>query len=365
MLRRISQTTLGPESSILVVRTDRLGDVILTLPVVSLLRAHLPHAQLTMLLRRYTGDIVQGNTDLDEILWYDDGQRPVGFFTMLGRLRRKHFDAAIVARPRLRLALLLACAGIPVRVGTGFRYYSVLFTHRVMEHRRFAAKHEAEYNLGLLKPLGIPLDTAGLRFPIRVAPAERAAMEARLEALGADSSRQRVVLHPGSGGSARDWPAAHFAELARRLQQRGELQVFVTGTLGERGLAADIVRKAGPPAVDLAGQCTVRELAAVLAGAVLFISNSTGPLHLAAALGIPVLGFYPSIPAMSARRWGPYTPRAVVLEAPVLPHCPVCSGAGTGQCLCMESISVDRALEAAQRLMEHPEQQLRHTVTNV
>lgn len=347
------------------VRTDRLGDVILTLPVVSRLRAHLPHARLTMLLRRYTGEIVQGNTDLDEILWYDEHQRPVGFLTMLGRLRRKRFDAAIVVRPRFRVALLLACAGIPIRVGTGFRYYSLLFTHRVMEHRRFAEKHEAEYNLGLLQALGIPLDTPELRFPIRIAPEEREAMEERLEALGAFSSHRRVVLHPGSGGSARDWPPAHFAELAHRLQQRGDLQVLVTGTLAERQLVEEVVRRAGPPALGLAGQCTIRELAAVLAGAVLFVSNSTGPLHLAAALGVPVLGFYPTIPAMSARRWGPHTSHAVVLEAPVLPHCPVCSGTGTGQCLCMEAISVDRALEAAQRLMEHPEQQLRHTITNV
>jgi heptosyltransferase-3 len=365
MSRHSSLKSLRGRPSILVARTDRLGDVILTLPVVSVLRDHLPHARLGMLLRHYTGQIVQGNPDLDEILWYDDERGPVPFFRMLRTLRQKRFDVVIVARPELRLALLMACARVPIRVGTAFRFYSVLFTHRVFEHRRFAEKHEVEYNVALLKPLEVPLDATSLRFPIRIEPSERDAVEARLQALGMIPGRKRVILHPGSGGSAREWPVGRFAELGQRLQHRGDVQVLVTGTAGEHWRVEEVVRGAGPPALDLAGQWSVRELAAVISGAELFVSNSTGPLHLAAALGIPVLAFYPTITPMSARRWGPYTPHAEVLEASPVPECPACSGGNPLECRCMESISVDRAFAAAQRLMEPREYTREHSVTHV
>ena len=365
MPRPAIRNSLPPQANILVVRTDRLGDVILTLPVLSVLRDHLPHARLTMLLRHYTGDVAVGNPDVDDILWYDDARGPVPFLRMLKTLRRARFDAVVVVRPQFRIALLMACARIPLRVGTGYRSYSLLFTHRVLEHRRFAEKHEAEYNVGLLKPLGVPLDAGPLRFPVRVEPWEREAAEARLETLGLAKDRRRVILHPGSGGSAREWPGKHFAELGRRLQIQGDLQVLVTGTAGERARVEEVVRGAGPPAVDLAGAWTVREPAAVISGAALFVSNSTGPLHLAAALGVPVLAFYPSIAPMSARRWGPYTPRAEVLEAPYVPGCPACSGGDPQECHCMESISVDRAFEAAQRLLERREHPMERPVTHV
>jgi len=347
------------QASVLVVRTDRLGDVILTLPVLSVLRDYLPHARLMMLLRRYTGQIVEGSPDVDEILWYDDARGPVSFLRMVRTLRRFRFEAAIVARPELRVALLLACARIPIRVGTGFRYYSWLFTDRVFEHRRTAEKHEVEYNLALLKPLGIPLDAAALRFAIRIAPEERRAVEARLHSLGALPGRNRVIIHPGSGGSAREWPLQHFAELARRLQQREDVQVFVTGTPGERRQVDEVARRAGSPALDLGGLWTIRELAAVIQSASLLVSNSTGPLHLAAALGTPVLGFYPMVTPMSARRWGPYGAHAEVLEAMPVQGCPACAGGDARECLCMESIGVDRALEVAERLLkrwQHPKE---------
>ena len=348
-----SRKSLQPQGNILVVRTDRLGDVILTLPLLSVLRDHFPNARLTMLLRRYSGDIVRGNPDLDEILWYDDQQGPGGFIQMARLIRTKGFDAVIVARPEFRIALLMAWARIPIRVGTGYRFYSPLFTHRVFEHRRFAEKHEAEYNVGLAKALGVPLDAGPLRFPIHINTSEHERMEDRLRLLGADGDRKRVIIHPGSGGSARDWPLGHFAELARLLQRREDVQIFVTGTAAEGAQVERVVGAAGPPAVNLAGECTVRELAAVISGAGLFVSNSTGPLHIAAALGVPVLAFYPTIAEMSARRWGPYTSLGEVLEAPSVPGCPACSGGDPQVCRCMESLSVDRAYATAQRLIDH------------
>ena len=116
---------------ILIVRTDRLGDVVLTLPLLPVLRRRYPTAHIAMLLRRYTGEIVKGNPYANELLWYDDDNGLVPFRKMSHVLRKENFDAVIVVYPTLRLAFLMFWSRIPVRIGTGYRYYSFLFNRRV------------------------------------------------------------------------------------------------------------------------------------------------------------------------------------------------------------------------------------------
>ncbi len=147
---------LHPER-ILIVRTDRLGDVVLTLPVLSSLRRCFPRARLSVLLRRYTGAIVTGNPYVDEILWYDADGVPVPFTAMLSTLKEKRFDAAVLVRPDPRAAILLFLARIPVRIGTGYRYYSPLMTHRIYEHRS-EAKHHRRSAPGLAGRAAGPAD---------------------------------------------------------------------------------------------------------------------------------------------------------------------------------------------------------------
>ncbi len=137
--------------NILVVRTDRIGDVILTLPTVEALKSNFPNAHVTMLVNSYTSILVE---DIAGTLLYDRDGKPRPFFEMLREIRNAHFDAVVIAYPRFRIALLLRLAGIPVRIGTGYRWYSFLFNKRIYEHRKTVEKHEAEYNLSLLKGLG-------------------------------------------------------------------------------------------------------------------------------------------------------------------------------------------------------------------
>jgi lipopolysaccharide heptosyltransferase II len=338
---------------ILVVRTDRLGDVVLTLPVLSLLRRHFPKARIGMLLRRYTGAIVLGNPHLDEVHWYDGEGGNVAFAWMLRQIKSACYDAVVVVHPTFRLALLLFLAGVPLRVGSGYRYYSLLFNRRVFEHRRGGELHEAEYNVRLLGALGMPdpLSAGPLEFPILITEDERQRAETRLRSLGVREGRKRVILHPGSGGSAKDWPVERFSLLAQRLSSIAEIQVLVTGLGSERDPVQSVVEAGGEDAVDLSGKCTVRELAAVIGSANLFVSNSTGPLHIASALETPLLGFYSQIPAMSPRRWGPYGGRSVVLVPDRLPDCRKCQKRNSSSCECIESISVEEAYNAAISLL--------------
>lgn len=342
----------APLQRILIVRTDRLGDVLLTLPMLPVLRGTFPGARLVMLLRRYTGAIVEGNRHLDGILWYDEGKSLVPFLTMLRRVRKERFDVAIVVHPRLRLALMMALAGIPVRVGTGYRYYSVLFNRRVYEHRKDAKRHEAEYNLNLLSPLGCPLPGSGMEadFGVEIPGEAFRTVDRVLRESGLEPGRGYVVVHPGSGGSAREWPLAHFAELIRLLGGAGHPQIVLSGTEEELPRTEELRRLGGGTAVSVAGRFSVKELAALMKGADLCIAHSTGPLHVAAAVGTPVVGLYPQIVPMSPRRWGPYTRNSRVLTPDRPADCEEC--ARGGPCACMASIPAAAVLRAARELLE-------------
>ncbi|MBM2841553.1 MAG: ADP-heptose:LPS heptosyltransferase, partial [Bacteroidetes bacterium] len=213
---RVSDTSQR-STRILLVRTDRLGDVILTLPMLPLLRKRFPDARIDMLLTTYTSELVSGNPYVNEILHYDNADGLIPFRSMLQTIRSRDFDIAIVVHPTPRLAWLVFRAGIPLRIGTGYRYYSVLFNRRVFEHRKDAKRHELEYNLNLLKELDCPIDGEP-EFAITIPAEVEAKVEGLLSQLQIDRERELVIIHPGSGGSAREWPAGYFGMLAEKLQ---------------------------------------------------------------------------------------------------------------------------------------------------
>jgi ADP-heptose:LPS heptosyltransferase len=340
---------LHPER-ILVVRTDRLGDVVLTVPVLSALRRCFPRARISVLLQHYTGAIVAGNPFVDEILWYDSDGASVPFHRMLAALKERRFDAAVLVRPDPRAALLLFLARIPVRIGTGYRYYSPLLTHRIYDHRSRAELHELEYNLRLLAPLGCDVreELESPRFGMSSAGEAAASAEETLESLGVRSER-RIVVHPGSGGSAADWPVESFAALAGRLEHARHGIILVTGTEAEAAKAEAVVRGC-THAVNLAGRLSIPQLAAVIRSSRLFVGNSSGPLHVAVAVGTPVLGFYPSVPVMGQKRWGPYTAKSIVLS-PDPARCVRPAEHSEGRCACMDTITVDEACRSAEDLL--------------
>ena len=345
--------SLTDPSRILVVRTDRLGDVLLTLPVFTALRRRFPGAHLAMLAGRYAGAIVEGYAPVNEILWYDDAAGLIPFRAMISRLRAGRFDAAIIVHPTARLALLAFLSRIPLRVGTGYRYYSVLFNRRIYTHRRTAERHEAEYNLDLLSALGCAaVPERPLLLPLEIPGVARRRVSSLLEAAGVTG--RYVVIHPGSGGSAREWPAGNFGLLARRVIEQLNFAVVVTGTERESRLAEEIMRAASGRPVNLAGKLAIKELAALLENASLLIANSTGPLHIGVALGTPVVGLFPQIPVMGPRRWGPYTDNARVLVPEKPQNCDECTGRLDIPCACMASITVDAAYAAAEDLLAMP-----------
>jgi heptosyltransferase-2 len=282
-------------------------------------------------------------------LSYDHQGKERSFLELLKIVRAEHFDVAFVGYPRLRIALMLWLAGVPQRVGTGYRWYSFLLNRKVFEHRKEGIKSEAAYSLGLLVPFGI---TPQEKLSVRIVPSSRdrhAAQQARLE-YGLKDGERLVILHPGSSGSAQTWPASRFAALAAQLRQH-LIRVIISGSEGERELVDQVAGDSRTDVIKVVGRFSLMEYAAFIEAASAFVANSTGPLHVAAAVGTPVVGLYPSGHATGPVRWGPITDRRRI----VLPPDDQCLCAHDVKCddpRCMERIEVDVVLKAIEDLLE-------------
>lgn len=328
----------------LIVRTDRIGDVVLTLPLADVIKKVFPDAYVAMLVREYTSELPINYKSIDETIIYDDKNKDKSFFQLLNIIRSYNFDVAISVFPRFRIAILLALAKIPIRIGTAYRLYSFLFTKKVREHRKYAQRHELEYNLNLLKPLNI--EPTLIRLPWLIPSQEHLnRISIRLNEIGINAEDKIVIVHPGTGGSTRCWSINNFALLCKKLSQVQSVKVILTGTKKEKKLIDKLQSQVSNTSLPFLSDLTLMEYLALAKLARVFVGNSTGTLHISAAAGTSVVGLYPQIPVMSAKRWGPYTTNCKVLSPLNKPlDCKKCKN--SEECECMNSISVDEVFEA-------------------
>ena len=329
-------------NKLLVIRTDRIGDVVLTLPVAGALHRCYPQAEIVFMVQPYVRDIVKGHKYIARII-LDRGERGRQFNGLVRRLRAEKFDAALLLHPTLRLALLMKLAGIPVRIGTAYRLYSFLFSCRVREHRKVSTRHEVEYNLSLVKALGC--DDTQVQFDLPVSEAARVDIDTLYRALNLDVNMPLIVIHPGSLASALDWPMSHFTELVGRLAA-DPVQLLITGSPDEAAITEKLAG-AAENARSLAGQLDLLRLSALLERVDLCVANSTGPLHMAAALGTDVVGFYPPVRSMRPRRWGPWGQQGSTLVPEGF--CLSCSKNKCERFNCMAEITVESAYQLIQK----------------
>jgi heptosyltransferase-3 len=274
-----------------------MGDVILALPAARAIRLTYPDAKLVFLGKRYTAPLLRMCPWLDGIIEADRLQND-----LLARVREYGFEAAVCLWSAPEVVRLLVRAKIPLRVGTGTRLRSWRFHRRLFEHRKWGLRHEVYYNLNIARLLGIK----GVPDPLWDWEVPKDADHRVGEVLsqyGAAANGRLVVLHPGSGRSAEDWTLGGFGGLARRLRGDG-IPVVLTGSDEEREVLESISSDAGG-LLNLGGELSIPELAALFRRSSLVVANSTGPMHLANSLGVPVIGLYPLNRSMHPRRWGP------------------------------------------------------------
>ena len=309
-LRALNEGGIPPPRRILVTRTDALGDLVVTLPIVRALKEAHPAVQVDLLVRGYAVPVAIQAIGVDRVVeWTPDmAARPGGAGATA--LRKGEYDVSIHAFPDAAVLKAAHQAGIPMRIATGRRWSGLRHAnHRVWDSRRESGGHEAWHGLRLLLPLHIDPDL-GYRTACGLeAPEADPDVRAQLDSM----DRPLALLHPGSHGSAGNWPPARFAELAARLADAGCI-VGLTGTAMERE-AFSRFRPVREDVLDFGGHFDLTQLMAIQASAALVVASSTGPLHTAAALGTPCVGLYGPAAPEWAERWAPLGPSVRVCTA--------------------------------------------------
>lgn len=336
--------------NILIVRTDRIGDVVLSLPLARIIKQHYPNAKVTFLVRAYTKALVENNHFIDEVIILKEESSKILITKNVEQLKQKNFDTAIVVYPTFKIALIIFLSGIKYRVGSGYRLYSFLFNRKVYEHRKDAVKHELEYNLSLLSQLGINHigGTNNVSFDLDVNKSSLNKVESLLSSLGINNEEKFVIVHPGSGGSAVDLPLEKFVELVKMLTDK-KIKVVLTGSENEKEICNKLVLN--ELIFNLAGRLNLEELIALISKSSLLVANSTGPIHIAAALGKYTFGFYPKVKVCSAKRWGPYTEKKFIYEPEI--ECNNCTVEQCAEVNCMNSINVSSVYNDIIKVLEN------------
>jgi len=325
--------------------------VVLTLPIAEVLKREIPGTHLTFCVQHDTADLVRMSPFIDDILEVKERDLTTGFQQFSRILHARQFDAAIFAYPRPRLAFAAWLAGIQIRVGTGFRWYSFLFNRRISEHRSDARFHERDYNLHLLRPFGFP-ETNFPNPSISISETLRIDATTLLRNVGIPENTSFVILHPGSGGSAKEWSSTNFGLLGKEiLRQYPNMMCLITGSKSETELVNRVRGMIGGKAVVIPRELSLPELAAIISLARIFVSNSTGPLHIAAAVRIPLLAFYPFQRECHPHRWGPLSAVQTILMPERNEACSDCLRGNCDQHDDMERINLELALQAFDRMM--------------
>lgn len=336
---------------ILVVRTDRVGDVVLSMPAVEALRALFPRAYISMMVAPCAREIVEHSPFLDDFLIYDKQAigRSLGRAWQFGRdLSRRCYDVAFVLHPTMRAHVSVFFAGIPRRVGFR-RNLPFLLTDTIAHTKHRGEKHETEYTLDLLRAVGL---TPAVYAPHLAVPAD-AVESARklLREAGITPDDTVIVLHPAASCPSKIWPPDYFAQAADELIDKyGCKTVVVAGADGLRQADA-VVRSMTRQAVNLAGKTTLSTLAGIFKQSGLVISNDSGPVHVASAVGAPVISIFGrKQQGLSPRRWGPLGDKGRALHKDV--GCAECRAhACSREFACLKAVTVQDVLTAADALL--------------
>lgn len=310
--------TAATPRRILVIRPDRIGDVTLATPVIRALRETYPDAWLAALVRPATEAVLRHNPRLDAVLlddWEQTHAGRRGFLDRLRMLRRHRFDTALMLLPTERHAWMTFLAGIPNRIGVGTKLYQVMtFTRSVSRKKYIPLRHEADYCLDLARAIGAKSDD--LRTEAFLLEEERSAARARLHAAGRRAGHPLISVHPESGRSAPNWTLPMYRDfITRALADIPDAQFLVTHSPGNTE-ARTIFEALRGERVLLPDAGDLRLLMGMIAEADVVVSASTGPMHLAAALGTPTVSLFCPLPACSPTLWGPQGNRAITLLPP-------------------------------------------------
>jgi ADP-heptose:LPS heptosyltransferase len=318
---------------IIISRTDSIGDVILTLPVCGLIKKYFPDTKIIFLGRTYTKAIINCCEFVDEFMNADE-LLSLDDTAATATLKAINADTLIHVFPNKRIAQLAKKAKIKNRIGTTNRLFHWGNVNKLVKlSRKNSTLHEAQLNCKLLCPLGINVvpnlpELANYLGFTRIPSVNNTAFQL------IDPTKTNVILHPKSNASAREWSLENYSKLIQLLPSE-KYKIFISGTNKEKEILSDWLKTLPPHVVDITGKFSLEEFIVFIGKTHFLVAASTGPLHIAAAIGIGAVGIYPPIKPMHPGRWRPIGKKVKV--ACVEKSCNDCRK-NPQQCLCMGQV---------------------------
>ncbi|MFY9401830.1 MAG: glycosyltransferase family 9 protein [Candidatus Omnitrophota bacterium] len=325
----------GEINKILVIRLDRIGDIVLSTPAIRALRRLFPKATIHFMATRYTKDILFGNPNINQVLIYEEGFYP------------QVYDAAIALHPGILQNYLVFASGARIRIGFSGFGGSFFLTHIIPDPRREPICHEVEVALKAVKELGCSQDEQSLEI-FKNVDSENF-VQHYLQGLGISEGDFIAVIHPGSRQEYLRWDKEKFAHIALRLMRDKKARVIIIGSSKEENLVKGVAFLMEDKPFCCTG-LSLGQLISLLSRAKLFVGNSTGPMHIAAALNIPVVAIFgPKHQNDSYLRWGPWSKNSVVVRKEQ--NCKDCLPSQCFGFKCIKSISEEEVWRGIEKVL--------------
>lgn len=312
-------------------RTDNLGDVVLTLPLAGLLKKQYPQAEIIFIGKKYTEAIIKSSKNIAVFI---DREEVINSPDLLKNLRA---DVIIHVFPDKEIAKAAKKAAIPLRIGTSHRLFHYIYCNKLVNFsRKKSALHEAQLNCKLAEPLGIQIP------PLAEIPSYYGMEATQKNNINLNNNKFNLILHPKSKGSAREWPLAYFESLIKELPQE-LFDIYITGTEKE----GELIKQQQPSifnysnVTDLTGKFSLEDLINFINQADGLVACSTGPLHIASALGKYACGIYPPMKPVHPGRWAPLGKKAIYLV--LQKDCSDCRK--SANCACIQAILPAQVIE--------------------
>ncbi len=336
---------------ILITRTDRIGDVMLSTPVIKAVRDRYPDAYIAFCVGPQAFEIVDKNPYLNDVIVYDKKGKHKSIFGItrfIFGIKRIKFDMAIILHPTNRMNLTCFLAGIPKRIGYD-RKLGFLLTDKIPHTKQEGKKHEVEYTLDVIRHIGIEPSDKRLYMSLHK-DTERKIKEI-FQTHDINKMDKIVAINPGASCPSKKWPIEYFSEVIDRLNKEYGAKVIILGGPDSKEAARLLLGSIKTKAIDLTGKTSVSLLAGILSKSHLFISNDSGPVHIAVSVGTPVIAIFGrSDKALSPKRWGPLGPSDVVLHKDV--GCRICLAHRCEKDFkCLKVITADEVVEAVEKFL--------------
>ncbi|MFA3783065.1 glycosyltransferase family 9 protein [Melioribacteraceae bacterium 4301-Me] len=293
------------QKRILIVRPDRIGDVVLSTPLPREIKRQFPNAYIAIMLKKYTKDIFYNNPYVNKILLVDDDK---SFWEKVREIKKEKFTHALMLLPSKKLNYMLFLSGIPYRVGVGHKLYQFLtFTRFVSRKKYRPLRHEADYCMDLARKIGVipnSLDTE-----IFLTKDEMLKVKKIKEQI-LSAKKYIIGIHTTSGNSSPNWSPLKYKELIEQLTNNPDFHIIITDNQVPHILQN--ITGVDYPNINK----PLRESLVIFAALDYLISSSTGPMHLAAALRVKTISLFCPLTACSPKLWGPIgNPNKIILPS--------------------------------------------------